>query len=176
MNRSIFQTLLISKQTHINESPSDFVLDKWLNYPLEKVQIVVLYEHIELMANFLIINFKFFSLRVRLPLRYPCWQFDSFDLSELKYVRQANCAPNTVSAYLTFFSFLKWVHLPGHRPASVLILLCESPVSQIFLFLVQLLLKVKWLAYSRLIGDKIEIHFIITVRNWKLDNILVSSI
>ena len=68
-------------------------------------------EDIQFMANFFIIDLKFFLFRVRFPLRNPLWKFISFYLGELENVGKTDSTPNAVSADLTFFSLLQLVDL-----------------------------------------------------------------
>lgn len=74
------------------------------------------------MADLFVVNLKFFDLWIRAPLWNPKWEFMTFDLSELKDVRDSDSAKETVSTDLSLLFFLKLINLSGHRPATSLIL------------------------------------------------------
>jgi hypothetical protein len=80
----------------------------------------------------------------------------ALDLSELQNVGEADCAPETVSADLSFFAFLQLVNLSGHRPAFLLIGIFEPRVFQVLFALICLIVEIVRLPDSSTIAYEID--------------------
>jgi hypothetical protein len=100
----------------------------------------------------------------------------ALDLSELQNVGQTDCAPETVSADLSFFAFLQLVDLSGHRPAFLLIGIFEPRVFQVLFALIGLIIEIVGLPDSGTITNEIDSDFAVARGDNELKTLVVLGV
>lgn len=137
---------------------------------------MVLYVDVQLVADLFVVDLKLFGLGVRFPLGDPERKFVALDLSKLQNVGQANCAPKTVSADLSFFAFLQLVDLSRHRPAFLLIGIFEPRMFQVLFAFICLIVEIVGLSDSSTITNEIDSDFAVARGDNELKALVVLGV
>lgn len=120
---------LVIQKVKINKSLPKFIAQEWLDNGIEKLRIVPVDIEVELMTDLLIVNFKFLLRTVTSPRSDPLEKSQTQQFCILDHVGKTDSCPSAASADLYCFSFLYFVDLTRHRPASLLAVILDNAMS-----------------------------------------------